>query len=233
MPAPRTGFQTIPGHLTHYLDELDLKRKDLAAALGVSLRTVYNIEYSRKRANRDLLDKLAKVLNQFAEQQPHLNNLTLTADHFIDHPSSFAAVFLQSVLLNDSSFFFVGENPIAGPDFRWKAPGSHVAIPFAGDYSGAESQVLLNRLHSTVKQVGLEEIQILHNRTNCQVYVHSISLFEHPESGEVFKFAASSDLNLSGNRLTEVQSVYDYELVAEFLQSGTAPRPRKSHPACN
>ncbi|TWT35005.1 hypothetical protein KOR42_53290 [Thalassoglobus neptunius] len=35
MPAPRTGFQTIPGHLTHYLDELDLTRKDLASALGV------------------------------------------------------------------------------------------------------------------------------------------------------------------------------------------------------
>ena len=168
----------------------------------MSLRTVYNIEYSRKRANRELLDKLAQVLNQFAEQQPHLPNLTLTADHFIDHPSSFAAVFLQSVLLNDSSFFFVGENPIADPDFRWIAPGSDAAIPFAGNYYGAETQVLLNRLHETVQQVGLEEIQILHNRTNCQVYVYSYSLFQHNESGEIFKFAASSDLNLTRNRLT-------------------------------
>ncbi|TWT39871.1 hypothetical protein KOR42_51060 [Thalassoglobus neptunius] len=98
---------------------------------------------------------------------------------------------------------------------------------------GGETQVLLNRLHETVKQVGLEEIQILHNRANCQVYVHSQSLFQHTESGEVFQFAASSDLNLTRNRLSEVRSVYDSEQMAEFLLSGTAPRARKSHPPCN
>ena len=228
MPAPRTGFDTIPGHLTHYLDELDLSRKDLSEMLGVSVRTIHNIEYGRKRANRDVLDKLATVLNQFSAQHRHLPTQTLTADHFIDHPESIADVFLQSILLNDCSQLFIGENPIASSEFHWEAPGKDVAIPFAGDYSGWDAQVLLDRLHATVDHVGLEDVRFVQDRMNEEICVQATSLFRHTESQQVLRFDAYVDIDLVTKRLGKIKSTYDSQLLAEFLQSGISPKQRKS-----
>ena len=196
--------------------------------LGVSVRTVHNIEYSRKRANRELLEKLASALNYFAARQPHLPPLMLTADHFIDHPESIASVFLQSIMLNDCSQLFVGENPLASAEFRWLAPGRDVSIPFAGEYCRWETQILLQRLHHTVDHVGLEDIQIVEDLTNQHVCVQSTSIFKHPESQQIYRFRAAVDIDFSNRRLGLIRSKYDAERLAEFLRSGTPPKMRKS-----
>lgn len=229
MPAPRTGFNTIPGHLTHYLDELDLSRNELAEMVGVSVRTIYNIEYGRKRADRELLDKVAASLNHLAALHPHLSTLMLTADHFIEHPESITNVFLQSILLNDCSQLFIGEKPVASAEFRWIAPGKDVAIPFAGDYSGWDTQLLLEKLHATVDHAGLEDVSIRQDRTNGELCVQATSLFRHRESRQVFRFEAFVDIDLVNSRLGRINSTYDSHLLAEFLQSGTPPKVRKSY----
>lgn len=69
---------TIPGHLTHYLDDLELSRTHLAQLLGLSVRTVHNLEHGRKRADPNVLEQLGVALNQ-ASQNKRLVSPSLVA----------------------------------------------------------------------------------------------------------------------------------------------------------
>ena len=152
MPYRGVGMKTIPGILTHYLEELQLSRHEVSQLLGVTVRTIHNIEHGRKPVARETLERLSDVLNvqlQRLNRQSHA--VSLTADHFCCTPESMVQVFLRSIVLNRPDLLFVGNDPIACRDFRWIAPGRSSRIPFAGAYSGMDIHLLLTRLHRTVR----------------------------------------------------------------------------------
>lgn len=229
MPARATGVLTIAGHLTHYLDDLDLSRKDLAEMLGVSVRTVHNIEHGRKRVDRQILSQLANILNEHSQQYRRRGAaLSLTEDHFISDPEAAANVFLHSIITNDCTPLFIGEEPVASANLRWIAPGKEESVPFAGDYQGWEIASLLERLHTSVDYGGIDGVKILRDLDNSIVIVRSISLFRHPVTQNELRFKAYVEIDVTGNQLGVIDSTYDSGLLAEFLRSGVAPKERKS-----
>ena len=196
--------------------------------LNVSVRTIHNIEHGRKRVDRRVLEQLAAVLNQTSQEYRRHEPLSITANHFVRDPESAANVFLHSIVTNDCTPLFVGENPVAGPELRWIAPGDERFVAFAGDYHRWEIGTLLLRLHTTVDYGGINDVKILRDRDNSIVTVRAISLFRHPNTQSELRFKAYVDIDITGNQLGVIDSTYDSRLLAEFLQSGIAPKERKS-----
>ncbi len=226
MPA-RRGVYTISGQLTHYLDELDLSRKDLADELGVNVRTIHNIEHGRKRVDRLLLNRVADVLNQLAKRHRQIP-LSLTADHFVRDPDANVNVLLQTIAENDPTNLFVGDSPIAASDLLWRAPGRSLGIPFAGEYSGHSVRELYRRLHQTFGVVGLTGVRILRDHKNEYVTVRTSAIFRHLESGNLCDINAYLHIALRRSQIQALDSNYDLERLAEFLKSGVPPIERKS-----
>ncbi len=233
MPPRRTGVRTIPGHLTHYLEEVDLSRKELAELLNVSVRTVHNIEHGRKPVDPKLLKTLADGLNQRARELRRPDYSDVTADHFVNDPGATANVFLHTILTQDCAPLFRGDHPIGSADLRWIAPGDPRVIPYAGDYVGWDIQSLLDRLHSSVELMGVDQVKILKDEANSIVVIRSVSRFRHLDSGDILYHKAYVDMEMQGNRVQTIDSTYDAAALSEFLLSGVAPRARKSQAELN
>lgn len=229
MPKKPTGVVASPGQLTHYLEELDLSRKELSGMLGVSVRTVHNIEYGRCRVDRGLLRRVAETLNRIARERTNPSSLALTEHNFIREPGSVADVFLRSILVNDCSMLFAGESPIASPDMRWIAAGDQDSIPFAGEYEGTGAFCLIDNLHASIRLDGLEGVEFLRNPTATMVIVRANCNFRHRGSDRVLRFKSFSEIHLKGGHLHLVDTVYDATLMKEFLLSGAPPKLQKSH----
>jgi transcriptional regulator with XRE-family HTH domain len=219
---------TIPGVLTHYPDELDLTRTDLAGRLGVSVRTIHNIEHGRKRVDRRLLERLATVLNEFARESPQQSIQFLSADNFVVDPESRLSVMLQTIAMNDCSQLFIGDRPIASADLRWSAPGDPLRLPFAGTFARTEIAKLYDRLHDSVDLLSLKNVRVLKDRTNLLVSVRFDAEFRHPVTGAGMDFRAYIHTEMKGMQIQSVESTYNIDRLAEFIQSGNVPQRRKS-----
>lgn len=228
MPARRTGVETIPGHLTYFLSELGLTRKAVADELGVSVRTIHNIEHGRKAVDPQMLDQLANLLSRHAREQRFIRFRQLTGQNFIQSPTASVSVFLQTIITNQAELLFLGDSPIAGNDFQWLAPGDTQLIPFAGEYRGHAAQTLIEDLHQAVGAVRLNQVRIMSDPISSTVVVGAIASFEHPFSGQVLDFKAFLDVNVDGAKLGRVESTYDTGLLSYFLQTGAPPKARKS-----
>jgi len=220
-----SGVLTIPGYLTSHLDDLDLSRKDLAELVGVTVRTIHNIEHGCKRVDRRVIRRLAAALNERSQLlYPEADSPALTADHFTDAPESVVTVLLQSIALNRADMLFTGDTPIASSELHWHSPGNSDRIAFAGRYSRLEVCEMYSRLHAASRHVAIDGVRILADRTNTQVTVRAMCRFAHPDSKELLTFPAYLEIELTQGRLGQITSTYDTELLSTFLDSGEDPR---------
>lgn len=79
------GQNTIPGVLAYHLEELDLSQKHLAEQLGVTDRTLRNINRGQRPVAKQTLKLVAAKLSElYAERTPAYHTpAVLTAGHFL------------------------------------------------------------------------------------------------------------------------------------------------------
>jgi transcriptional regulator with XRE-family HTH domain len=228
MTGRRIGVHTNPGHLTYFLEDFGLTRKELASRVQVTVRTIHNIEHGRKPVDPQLVARVADVLNDHARRIGMIEPPQLTADHFIRSPEASTSVFLQTILNNEPESLFVGDSPIAGDHFHWLAPGCPQQIPFAGEYAGRAARVLIRTLHQSVGAVDLEDVRTMKHLPTSTIVVAAVAKFQHPLSRETLRFKAYLEVESQNGKLGQVSSTYDTALLSSFLRTGCAPKERKS-----
>ncbi|MEW4530689.1 helix-turn-helix transcriptional regulator [Maioricimonas sp. JC845] len=228
MSGQQTGVLTRRGALTWYLDDLDLTRTELAAQVGVSVRTIHNIEHGRTRVSRQVLERVARALNEraallYPADQPR----GLTAAHFADTHEAAARLFLESVATNRPDILFTGDDPAASSEVFWAISGQPERIAFAGDYRGFDLGRAIERIHRTIHIEAIEDCRILQDRKSSRITLRCVLATRHPESGVIASFGGYSEIHFANRQITRVESMYDTASFAEFLATGAVDRQRR------
>jgi transcriptional regulator with XRE-family HTH domain len=221
-----SGVLTVPGILTLHLDQLDMSRKELAQCLGVSVRTIHNIEHGRKRVNPRVLHQLAELLNQlWQEMYAAAEPLELTADHFSADPQAIVNMCMQAIFLNRPDIL-LSEHALVDPALRWHTVGNSDQIPFAGSYDYSSFHQQLDLFHQSIDLTEFDDMHFYLDRTASRVVLIAIAKIRHPSSKESLMVKSFIEFDVRGCKLRSLEAVIDTALVAEFLQSGVAPKLR-------
>lgn len=224
MPRRSTGVGTIPGVLTTFLEELDLTRREVADRLRVSVRTLHNVEYGRKRVDPRLLERLAALLNAAsAAKYPTAPPLGLTADRFIASPEATTSLALQAIVENRPEILLSEHVPL-DPSLLWRTTGDPDRIPFAGDYDLASFASHIDLCHRTMGLVGIDDVRTYQDRTNETVLFTFTASLSHHDTTALTETRVCLEFRLEENRLCRMDAMLDTELFAEFLASGRDPR---------
>lgn len=227
MARTAAGVVPIAGFLTSYLDDLDLSRKELAQVLGVSVRTIHNIEHGRKRVDPAILARLASALNDRSQSlYPAAEPLALTKDHFIVAPTSIVNVAMQAITLNRPDFL-LHEQAQVDPALRWWINGNPDRLPWTGLFDLTSLGGQIAEFHRCFEYMGVEDTRIYLSPRHYAAVVRTKANIRHPHTGAQMKYTSFIEFDMTGSKLRSMDATFDSELVTTFLESGRAPRRRK------
>lgn len=223
------GVRTIPGVLSYHLDQLDLRRNELARRVGVNVRTIHNIEHGSKLVSKAILGSVASILTQCWSQKYPANEVPLiTAECFSSDPVSIGTTFLTALALNQPQLIVNDEHSLMSQDAIWSTPGDQNVLRFAGTYSPDDMHHVLSEVGSVFSSLAFENPKILIDPSQSIFMVRTTVVATHPESNAEYSFRAYMEMTMGGKAIEKVQGIYDDIRLAEFCASGVVPIKRKS-----
>ncbi|MCA9194915.1 MAG: helix-turn-helix transcriptional regulator [Planctomycetales bacterium] len=227
MSTSKKSMHTIPGMLTSQLQDLDLSRKELASMLGVSVRTIHNIEYGRKRVAVGVLKRLANILNQrsamlYSGAEP----LALTEHHFAVDPMSAVNVAMQAIVLNRADLLSRDHAQVV-PNLRWWINGNPDRLAWSGLYDLKSLGRQIDCFHNCFQLLGVDEPRMYITPRHHSVVLRTVSHVAHLGTQAATKFESYIEFDVTGAKLRSLDSTFDTSYVTTFYETGVVPRSRK------